>query len=147
MASSHRICQEMGIQIVAKRHFKAGPLEPRQTRSRAAIKEIAETGAEIGYPEMVYDVLGLFLTSEVNSRHLYGECIRGVGHWLRHSPLRTADIPFIRPAFAEINMAHVYQTVQCHRMPVRPVQIGILIAVQMADALEAIDINRKRTTA
>lgn len=144
MSNAWRICQEMGLKLVAKRNYRAGPLAPRETRSRAAIKELAEIGPEVGYPELVYDALGLFLTSEINSRHLYGECIRGVGHWLRYSPLRTADIPFIRPAFAEINMAHVYQTVQCHKMPVRPVQIGILIAVQMADALEAIDINRRR---
>ena len=144
MASAWRVCEEMGIQIVAKRHFKAGPLEPRQTRSRAAIKEIAETGAEIGYPELVYDVLGLFLTSETNERQLYGEVIHGVAKWVQAANLRTADIPFVRPAFSEVDLGLIRETVMHHRILNRPPQIALLVAGMMEPALEKIDINRKR---
>lgn len=144
MSSAWRICAEMGITIVAKRNFRTGPLEPRQTRSRAAIKEIAETGQTIGYPELVYDVLGLFLASPVNERQLYGECLHGVARWLQSARLRTEDIPFIRPAFSEIDMGFVRNAVQHYRIPNRPPQIGFMVAGLMEPALEQIDINRRR---
>ena len=145
MSNAWRICQEMGIQIVAKRNFRAGPLEPRQTRSRAAIKEIAETGEAMSYPELVYDVLGLFLASEANSRQLYGENIHGVGRWLIAARLRTADIPFISPAFSRIDMGMIRDSVQHYRIPNRPPQIAFMVAGLLEPALEQINVNRRRS--
>lgn len=143
MASAWRICSEMGIDIVSKKHFRAGPLEPRQTRSRAAIKEVAETGEAIGYPEMIYDVLGLFLASEANERQLYGDSIHGVSRWVQAARLRTADIPFIRPAFSEIDLGLVRESVQHHRIQNRPPQIGFMIAGFMEDAISQILLGRR----
>lgn len=101
-------------------------------------------GQKAGYPELIYDVLGLFLASEVNAHQLYGESIHGVGRWMLATRLRTDDVPFIRPAFAEIDMGMVRAAVQHHRIPNRPPQIGFMVAGLMEPAIEAIDLNRKR---
>lgn len=144
VANAWRICSEMGIEIVAKRHFRAGPLGGRQTRSRAAIKEVAEAGDSIGYPDLIYDVLGLFLTSQANERQLYGENIHGVARWLQSANLRTADIPFIRPAFADLDMGMVRESVMHYRIPMRAPQIAFMLAGLMEPALEQIDLNRRQ---
>lgn len=147
MANAWRICEEMGIQIVSRKNGWAGELQARQTRSRATIKEIAEAGEAIGYPEMVYDVLGLFLASEANACQLYGETIQGVARWVLAARLRTADIPFVRPAFAEIDLAMIREAVQHHRIQNRPPQIGLMVAGLMEEAVAAIDLRKHRKSA
>lgn len=140
MASAHRICAEMGIHLVSKKQdSRVGPLAPKQTRSRAMIKDIAETGEKIGYPELIYDVLGLFLSSEINQCQLYGDNIQGVAKWLQSARLRTADIPFIIPAFQEVDMGMVREAVQHHRIPVRVPQIAFMVAGLLEPALYQID--------
>jgi len=134
----------MGIQIVPRHAFRNGPLEPKQTRSRAAIKEIAETGIEIGYDELIYDVLGLFRTSPTNERQLYGENIKGVSIWIRSARLRTADITFIRPAFALVDMGMVREAVLYHKIPNQAPQVAFMVAGMMESALEQIGIDRNR---
>ena len=144
MANAWRISQEMGIRIVSKKgEHRKGPLEPRQTRSRASIKSVAEHGEAIGYPDMVYDVLGLFLASEGNQRQLFGENIIGVSLWMKAANIRTSDIPFLTPAFNEIDMGLVRSLVLHHKIPHRAPQIGNLVAGMMEDAVEAIDLKRK----
>lgn len=145
MANSWKICAEMGISIVPKRTHSNGPLAPRQTRSRRTIREVAEAGEAISYPELVYDVLGLFLASDKNSCQLYGETIQGVSRWVVASRLRTADIPFIRPAFSEIDLGFVRESVMHYRIQNRPPQIGFMVSGLMEPALEQIDFNRRRT--
>ena len=148
MASAWRVCEQMGIQMLSKRHFRNGPLEPRQTRSRAAIKQTAETGEAMQYPELVYDVLGLIIASDGNARQLYGETIQGVARWVIASRLRTADIPFIQPAFCEINLGLVRESVMHYRIANRPPQIAFMTAGLLEPAMEMInyrfDLNAKK---
>lgn len=144
MANAWRICSEMGIEIVPRSRKYEGPLRPRQTRSRATIKDVAETGNRIGYPDLVYDVLGLFLASPANERQLYGENIQGVARWLQSANLGTADVPFIRPAFSEIDMGWVRQSVLHYCIPMRAPQIAFVLASLMEPALEQIDLNRRQ---
>lgn len=144
MASAWKICAEMGITIVSKRHFRSGPLEPKQTRSRDSIKQVAETGEAMGYPDLIYDVLGLFLASETNQRQLYGENIRGVSLWIIGAKLRTADIPFISPAFSGVDMGMVRESVMHYRIPQRAPQIAFMLAGLMEPALEQINASRRQ---
>ena len=147
MANVWRICQEMGIDVVPKKRFRAGPLEPRQTRSRAAIKQTAETGEAIGYNELVYDVLGLIIASDGNARQLYGETIQGVARWVIASRLRTADIPFIQPAFCAVDLGMVRESVMHYRIANRPPQIAFMTAGLLEPALEQINLSRGRKQA
>jgi hypothetical protein len=147
MASAWKICAEMGITLVSKRNFRSGDLEPKQTRSRAAIKELAETGEETGYPELIYDVLGLFLASETNQRQLYGENLHGVARWLIAARLRTADIPFVSPAFSRIDMGAVRGAVLHYNIPMRAPQIAFMLAGLMEPALEQINVIQGRKSA
>lgn len=144
MASAWRICEQMGIEMVPKARKNQGPLPPRQTRSRATIKDIAETGERMGYPDLIFDVLGLFLASERNQRQLYGENIQGVARWVIASRLRTADVPFIQPAFSEIDMGMVRGSVLHYQIPQRSPQIAFMLAGLMEEPLEQINLNRRR---
>lgn len=145
MASAWKIAAEMGITIASKKSdHRKGPLPPKTTRSRATIRLIAEQGEAIGYKEMVYDVIGLFLASEANQTMLYGDLMMGVAGWIKAANLRTADIPFIRPAFCEIDLGTVREAVAHYRIPNRPPQISFMLAGFMEPAVEAIDLGRRR---
>lgn len=134
----------MGVKLFAKDGFRNGPLEPMQTRSRGTIRAIAEDGERIGYPDMAHDVLTMFINSEMNRSQLYGENLLGVAMWMKAARIKTADIPFLLPAFSEINMGDVRAAVIEHGIPHKSAQVGFAVAGLMSDALQAIDLRRQK---
>lgn len=138
MANAWRICHAMGVTLHSKKDRHPQILPPKHTWARKTIKDVAEEGERAGDPEHIYNVLSLFMTSEVNKTQLHGECIYGVSRWALAARVTSADIAFIAPAFADVDLKVIRDLVHLYRIPHRPPQIALLVAGAMHEAMEAI---------
>lgn len=140
MPNAWRIAEQMGIRMHGRRdrHPGSDVLPARHTWARKAVFDIAKAGEGADLPEHVYDVLGLFLASEANQRQLFGESIRGVSAWALKHRVTSAEVPFLAPAFGEVDMKLVRQAVRHMGLRQHAPQIAFLVSSQMEDALEAI---------
>ena len=138
MPNAHRIARECGIVLHGRRtrHPCTDSLPARHTWSRRAIYDAALAGQREDLPEHVYDILGLFLTSDQNATQLYGDAIGGVSKWALRNRVTTEEVTFLRPAFAEIDLKVIRSAVLHHRIDQRAPQIGLLIASEMEPVLE-----------
>lgn len=137
MANAHRICQSLGIRLHARHDPHPGKdrLPPKHTWARQAIKLVAESGEKTGNPNMIYDVLSVFLASEDNSRCLRGDMISGVAEWFKAHGVSGAEASLLLPMFRTLDLATIWQAVEHHGIPRKSAQIAFLVASQMEDAL------------
>lgn len=128
----------MGITLHSRKDKHPVVLPPKHTWARKTIKDVAEAGERAGNPDHIYDVLGMFMTTPVNRTQLHGETIYGVSKWMLSTGITTHEVPFLTPAFADVDLKMIRETVAMYRIPIRPPQIALLIAGVMHDAVVAI---------
>lgn len=140
MPNSWRIAQQMGITMHGRRSLHPGgdSLPAKHTWAGKTIRDVAEAGERSGLSEHVYDVLGVFLSNEVNRTQMFGYVIQGVSKWALHYRVKTEEFSFMREAFEALDLKLIRQTVKHHGIsPVSP-QIAFLVADHMESALWSI---------
>jgi len=129
----------MGIKLHGRRDVHPGgqELPARHTWARKTINDVATAGINSGLPEMVYDVLGVFLETDGNRTQLFGDAISGVAKWALRNRVTTEEFAFLRhsESFRALDMRLLRDVVRRHAISPRSPQIAFLVSDQMEAAL------------